>query len=359
MEPAITIRFQLGQQDDVTEAADWVEYCNGNTSTKWGALRAARGYPEPYNVQYWYLGNEIAFQARYPNYPANMNSMHPPSASEYTAMLGRVIPPMKAASPTIALRLFAVAYQAEWNAEWLAAVGDDIYATSLHDGYFNQPAGETWSEEAVTACAKRPTAGFVPALATLRKQLDASNHTVMISADEWGLGPPWIVPSFGTPHAMYAAGFLGMAARTSAAYKMAFTNYFEPINEGAVHVLPFTATLTPVGQVMGLYSAHTGGAVVSVDGASGGDLDVVATLHTDGSAVVTVANLNAVGWFSYEVKLGLANTAAFTKAYTTTLLSNGISMLSTFNTTTATISVDGSNVSLSAPPFSVVHAVFC
>ena len=43
------------------DARDWVEYCNGNTSTIWGALRAARGHPEPYNVKIWYLGNEIGW----------------------------------------------------------------------------------------------------------------------------------------------------------------------------------------------------------------------------------------------------------------------------------------------------------
>ena len=59
MTPAVTIRFQLGTDADVGEAVDWVSYLNGNASTAYGAIRAQRGHPEPYNVEYFYLGNEI------------------------------------------------------------------------------------------------------------------------------------------------------------------------------------------------------------------------------------------------------------------------------------------------------------
>jgi len=41
------------------EAADWVEYCNGDVSTKYGALRAKNGHPKAYGVKYWEVGNEL------------------------------------------------------------------------------------------------------------------------------------------------------------------------------------------------------------------------------------------------------------------------------------------------------------
>jgi alpha-N-arabinofuranosidase len=43
----------------VQEAAEWVEYCNGPATSKFGAMRAANGHPEPYNVKYWEIDNEI------------------------------------------------------------------------------------------------------------------------------------------------------------------------------------------------------------------------------------------------------------------------------------------------------------
>ncbi|HZT04430.1 MAG TPA: hypothetical protein VFA39_19440 [Steroidobacteraceae bacterium] len=39
--------------------AELVEYVNGAASTKWGAMRAANGRPEPYKVRYWNVGNEM------------------------------------------------------------------------------------------------------------------------------------------------------------------------------------------------------------------------------------------------------------------------------------------------------------
>lgn len=42
----------------IQEALDWIEYCNGTAKTKFGSLRKEHGYPEPFNVKYWEIGNE-------------------------------------------------------------------------------------------------------------------------------------------------------------------------------------------------------------------------------------------------------------------------------------------------------------
>merc|ERR1711933_638093 len=119
MEPAITVRLMTGHDDEVNEAAAWVEYCNGDAeTTHWGRVRAARGHPKPYNVKYWYLGNEISQQVRYPWYPANMTKLPPAHAGEYTNMLKPLVPAMLKASPKLPLRLFAVAGNAAWNDAW-------------------------------------------------------------------------------------------------------------------------------------------------------------------------------------------------------------------------------------------------
>jgi alpha-N-arabinofuranosidase len=56
----INIGYEEGRQfgEYLEEAADWVEYCNGGTETKFGALREANGHREPYGVTYWEIGNE-------------------------------------------------------------------------------------------------------------------------------------------------------------------------------------------------------------------------------------------------------------------------------------------------------------
>lgn len=54
-EPLICLSFSDGPQS----AADLVEYCNGGPETAWGAKRFANGHPNPHQVKYWQVGNEI------------------------------------------------------------------------------------------------------------------------------------------------------------------------------------------------------------------------------------------------------------------------------------------------------------
>lgn len=48
-----------GVQDWLQRALDWMDYCNGDTSTAMGRLRAENGHPEPYHVKYWEIDNEV------------------------------------------------------------------------------------------------------------------------------------------------------------------------------------------------------------------------------------------------------------------------------------------------------------
>jgi alpha-N-arabinofuranosidase len=55
-EPLVTVNTGFG---DAYSAAAQVEYANGSTDTLMGALRAKNGDPEPFNVRYWAIGNEM------------------------------------------------------------------------------------------------------------------------------------------------------------------------------------------------------------------------------------------------------------------------------------------------------------
>ncbi len=63
-EPVIVVRIGFDRPDSehaaiVQEAIDWVAYCNEPATGKWGSKRAANGHPEPYNVKYWEIDNEM------------------------------------------------------------------------------------------------------------------------------------------------------------------------------------------------------------------------------------------------------------------------------------------------------------
>jgi alpha-N-arabinofuranosidase len=54
-EPNLVINMSTASAMD---AAHWVEYCNGTTDSHYANLRRSHGYPEPFNVKYWAIGNE-------------------------------------------------------------------------------------------------------------------------------------------------------------------------------------------------------------------------------------------------------------------------------------------------------------
>ncbi|MGC9328695.1 MAG: alpha-L-arabinofuranosidase C-terminal domain-containing protein, partial [Candidatus Hinthialibacter sp.] len=55
-EPYIAVNTGLGS---VEAAAEEVQYCNGAITTKMGRWRAENGHPEPFNITYWAVGNEM------------------------------------------------------------------------------------------------------------------------------------------------------------------------------------------------------------------------------------------------------------------------------------------------------------
>ena len=55
-EPYLSVNMGTGT---IEEAQRWVEYCNIKEGPYYAELRKKHGFPEPYNVKYWSLGNEM------------------------------------------------------------------------------------------------------------------------------------------------------------------------------------------------------------------------------------------------------------------------------------------------------------
>jgi len=106
------------------EAADWVEYCNGGSKTKWGKKRAERGHPEPYNVKVWEVGNELwgSWQIGHCN------------AQEYARRYREFYTAMKAADPSIYLLATGdpSGLEPEWNEVLIRDCSDILHSLTLH-----------------------------------------------------------------------------------------------------------------------------------------------------------------------------------------------------------------------------------
>ena len=375
------------------DARDWVEYCNGNTSTIWGALRAARGHPEPYNVKIWYLGNEIGWhvpfawvpqrcgferhtlssacnicrQARFPNYPNSTASTGAASGAEYAKILEALIPPLLAVDPS--LTLIAVEVDPDWNAAWInSTVVKSISAVSAHIGYADSDAGGSpGSVVSATAQAKLPQTAVLSALAAVRRDLDAMGSAahVRISIDEWGLGAPWVVENFNTAHAIYGASFLTMLLNNALQYGVSFSNYFEPINEGAVQVRQFTSVATPLGVVLPLFGALAGSARLVVTQASVGiDDDVIgvaALASSGGRKTITLVLTNLNAGCDWTQRVQFAGAQVSSSAVVRLLTADGYTTNSTFALSSFTVTVsEGGWADVPLPRFSVASvAVSC
>ena len=63
-EPVIVVSVKFERPAEEYEsilqnAVNWLRYCNAPATDEWGAKRAANGHPEPYNVKYWEIDNEM------------------------------------------------------------------------------------------------------------------------------------------------------------------------------------------------------------------------------------------------------------------------------------------------------------
>ena len=320
--PAITLSLQFGTPNELLAAASLVEYCNGNATTQFGSLRAARngGDTAPYNVSVFYLGNEMNMQQRYADYPAVTSAVPPPSAAEYATMAAAMAAAVLAVDPNV--QLVAVEGGSGWDAAWAASpAASAISATSFHGGYATSgPGGSPSTLEDFTAQARIPSTAFLSGLQALRSTLNsvaggAAAH-VAISADEWGLGPPWMVATFNAAHGMYAASLLTVLINNADELGVRYSNYFEPINEGAIDVMQFYARPTPLGLVLPLFASYggtqrlaftVGSSATSIRGASAGDdLAVAAALSGDGrgaEVLVTLSNLNSTSAIDVALQL--------------------------------------------------------
>ena len=106
------------------EAAQWIQYCNGPINTPLGALRAANGHPEPYQVRYWEVGNELWGRWQY----------HWTTAEGYVDRFSQFAPAMRQADPGI--RVLACGAPVFWGKAWndtlIAGVGSQVQVITDH-----------------------------------------------------------------------------------------------------------------------------------------------------------------------------------------------------------------------------------
>jgi alpha-N-arabinofuranosidase len=120
-EPMICLNAGSGT---VSEAAQWLEYCNGGLDTPMGRLRAANGHPQPYNVKHWEIGNELwgRWQDRWT------------TAEGYVDRYRQFVKALLEVDPGI--KIYACGAPVMWGKSWndtlIAGASDILHATTDH-----------------------------------------------------------------------------------------------------------------------------------------------------------------------------------------------------------------------------------
>ncbi len=180
-EPLLGFNLGTGTPE---ESVALVEYCNVAKGTKWSDLRRSHGYPEPYNVRYWCLGNEM-------DGPWQMGHM---TAREYgqkardTARQIRVIDPSTRLIACGSSNTILPTYLT-WDRQVLEECFDQIDGISLHNYYGNTPeltGGSTARYLAMNLDMERQI-HEIAAVCDYVQGLQKSPKRLWLSFDEWNV----------------------------------------------------------------------------------------------------------------------------------------------------------------------------
>jgi alpha-N-arabinofuranosidase len=274
-EPYIAVNSGLG---DVQSAADEVQYANGRADTPMGALRAKNGHPQPYQVKWWGVGNEMY---------GNWQLGHMP-LEKYVLKHNEFARAMRAVDP--AIRLVAVGDAGPWSETMMKQCAGQMDLISEHFYLNSLP-------DLVAHVRQMPNAIRAKAAAhrRYREQIEALHgKDIRIAMDEWNYwyGSANVFGELGQRYhlrdALGIAAGLNEYARQSDLVFMA--NYAQTVNViGALKTTKTAAALETTGLVLALYRRHFG--TLPVAALAGAPLDVAAAWTADRKAL-TVAIVN-------------------------------------------------------------------
>ena len=274
-EPYITVNSGLG---DVKMAADEVEYVNGPAGTPMGDLRAKNGHPEPWQVVFWAVGNEMYGSWQLGHMPL----------LDYVKKHIEFAQAMREVDP--AIKLVAVGAAGEWSETILAGAAGHMDLISEHF-YVGEKPGLISHVNQVPAAIKRIAAAHrryretVPVL---------KEREIPVALDEWNYWyGPYVYGELGTQYflkdALGIAAGLNEYARNTDVFAMA--NYAQTVNViGAIKTSQTEAVFDTTGLVLETYRRHFGTVPVRVTG-SQEPLDVMACLKESGD-VLTISVVN-------------------------------------------------------------------
>lgn len=274
-EPLVTVNTGFG---DAYSAAAQLEYANGSTDTIMGALRAKNGMPEPFNVRYWCIGNEMfgAWQL------GHMSLEH------YVQKHNWVVDKMREVDPDIIP--IASGNAGSWSEGLLRNCSDHIDMIAEHF-YCQQRSNLIEHTSQIADNIKRK----VEFHQQLREKLDSlKGKDIRIAMTEWNYWyGPHVFGELGTRY--FHKDGLGIAKGLHEYFRHSdiifLANYAQTVNViGCIKTSKTDAAFETTGLVLKLYRRHFGTVPVAVTG-DAYPLDVAAA-WTDDRKALTIGIVN-------------------------------------------------------------------
>jgi alpha-N-arabinofuranosidase len=278
-EPSITVNVE-GRGATVEEAAAWVEYCNGPSTSTYGAMRARDGHPDPYKVRYWEIGNEI-----WGDWVRGHSD-----AETYAANLTRYVAAMRAVDPSI--EVIAVGdNDMAWNRTVLQRAGEHFEYLAIHHYY-----GQRDTPGDLKNLLTRPLhyERFYAQIEALFREF-APDRRPRLAINEWGLDLPE-AQQYSILSALYAARLMNVFERQGDLIAMsAVSDLVNGWPGGIIQASRDGLFVTPIYVVNRLYASHVGAerlhtrvessrAAAELDG-NDAALDAVASRSADGARI--------------------------------------------------------------------------
>ena len=196
-DPALTVNVE-GRGGTAEEAAAWVEYCNGPVNSKYGGLRVTHGYPKPFDVKLWEIGNEI-----WGTWVRGHSD-----ADTYARNFNRYVGQMRGVDSTI--KLIAVGdNDMNWNRTVLHAAGPNMDYLAIHHYYGrHEMAGDLRNLMARPLFYER----FYQQVAKLIGEV-SPERKIKLAVNEWGLDLP-DEQQYSMLSALYGARLMNVFERT-------------------------------------------------------------------------------------------------------------------------------------------------
>ena len=178
-ENIVCVNLGLG---NITDACNWLEYCNYKKGTSFSDLRAKNGHPDPYNLKIWDLGNEVD------GAPWELGHK---TADDYVKIGREAAKAMKSVDNTIKFVASGSSYYEpsgqwiEWNSKVLSGLGDLIDYISIHRYWEN--SSDYYNYMGQSALDFEEKIKVTAAEIEVARVMNKVKNPISISVDEWGI----------------------------------------------------------------------------------------------------------------------------------------------------------------------------